>query len=73
MAPKNSKENLYIQSAKLNGRGYSRTYLSGEDIVSGGKVEFKMGSKPNKKWGTSPADAPYSMSREKNKEETAGF
>lgn len=63
-APGNSKENLYIQSAKLNGRGYSKTYLRHEDLVKGGQVEFRMGSKPNKRWGSDPADAPYSMSNE---------
>ncbi|GAG55974.1 unnamed protein product [marine sediment metagenome] len=60
----NSKENLYVQSAKLNQRKYTKTYLLHEDIVKGGKVEFKMSSQPNMKWGSSPEDAPYSMSNE---------
>ena len=63
-APDNSKKNLYIQSAKLNGRKYTKTYLSHEDIIKGGKVKFVMDDEPNKKWGTSPDDAPYSMSNE---------
>jgi putative alpha-1,2-mannosidase len=63
-APKNSAENLYIQSAKLNGRKYTKTYLHHEDIIKGGKITFKMDDKPNKQWGTSPDDAPYSMSNE---------
>ena len=65
LASKNSKKNLYIQSAKLNSREYTKTYLSHEDVVNGGKIEFEMASEPNKKWGTSPEDAPYSMSQEK--------
>jgi predicted alpha-1,2-mannosidase len=61
-ASDNSKENLYIQSAKLNHRKMTKTYLRHDDIVKGGKVEFKMGSEPNMKWGASKEDAPYSMS-----------
>lgn len=60
-----SSENRYIQSAKLNGRRYSRTYLNHSDIFKGGRLELKMGSEPNLKWGSRPEDAPYSMSREK--------
>jgi predicted alpha-1,2-mannosidase len=65
LAPENSKENLYIQSARLNQRAYTRTYLTHEDIVAGGNVEFAMASEPNEKWGTFAGDAPYSMTAEK--------
>jgi predicted alpha-1,2-mannosidase len=64
-APANSKENMYIQSAKLNRRAYTRTYLRHEDILKGGMIRFEMDSKPNTKWGVGPEDMPYSMSREK--------
>ena len=63
-APENSNENIYIQSAKRNGRKYTKTFLRHDDILKGGKVEFKMTSEPNKKWGTGPDDVPYSMSNE---------
>ena len=63
-APKNSKENLYIQSARLNGRPYTKTYLRHEDIVKGGVIRFEMSSQPNRKWGCLPKEAPYSMSNE---------
>jgi predicted alpha-1,2-mannosidase len=46
-----SKTNCYIQSVKLNGKPYTHTYITQDDIVSGGKLEFVMGSKPNYKWG----------------------
>ena len=52
------KENSYIQSAKLNGKTYSKTYITQNDIISGGILEFVMGNKPNKKWGVSSDDAP---------------
>ena len=63
-APENSRNNLYIQSARLNGRRYTRTFLRHEDIMQGGLVRFEMGAEPNKQWGTATDDAPYSMTRE---------
>jgi len=53
-----SPQNIYIQSAKLNGKAYSKTYIMHNDIVNGGTLEFVMGSEPNKKWGVQPEDIP---------------
>lgn len=55
-----SSENIYIQSAKLNGKDYTKSYLKHEDIMNGGELEFVMGSKPNEQWGTAKTDRPYS-------------
>jgi len=44
-------KNTYIQSVKLNGKSYNKTYITQKDINNGGKLEFVMGSKPNYKWG----------------------
>lgn len=41
----------YIQSAKLNGKPYTKCFINHRDIVAGGKLEFVMGDQPNKKWG----------------------
>jgi predicted alpha-1,2-mannosidase len=46
-----SKTNYYIQSVKLNGKAYTKTYITQDDIMQGGKLEFVMGNKPNYKWG----------------------
>lgn len=46
-----SEKNIYIQSATLNGKPYSRSILSHEDIMKGGILSFVMGSEPNKQWG----------------------
>ncbi|MDH7460967.1 GH92 family glycosyl hydrolase [Chitinophagaceae bacterium 26-R-25] len=46
-----SKENIYIQTAKLNGKDYHLTYITQQDLEDGSTLEFTMGSKPNKKWG----------------------
>lgn len=60
-AQNNSPANLYIQSASLRGKPYAKSYVSHEDIMSGGELVFVMGSQPNKSWAASPEDAPRSM------------
>lgn len=59
----NSKQNKYIQSATLNGKPFSRTWLSQKEITDGGELVFEMGPEPNKKWGSKTEDAPPSMSK----------
>jgi putative alpha-1,2-mannosidase len=51
IAKGNSPANIYIQSAKLNGKPYNKCYISHQQILAGGTLEFVMGSEPNKKWG----------------------
>lgn len=66
-----SRKNKYIQSAKLNGRKLTKPWFYHSELVTGGKLELKMGSKPNKEWGSKPEDAPPSMSSLLSKEEIA--
>lgn len=47
----NSPENVYIQSAKLNGEPYNKCYINFSDIASGGVLELQMGAEPNPEWG----------------------
>lgn len=47
----NSDENVYIQSARLNGKPYNKCYIDHADIIAGGVLELEMGSKPNEGWG----------------------
>ena len=56
-----TKENKYIQSAKLNGATYNKSYLTQQTILQGGKLDFVMGSKPNKQWGSQAGDVPVSQ------------
>lgn len=58
----NSKENIYIQSASLNGAPYTRNYIRYGDMVAGGRLRFEMGSGPNTKRGTNKEDRPFSLS-----------
>jgi predicted alpha-1,2-mannosidase len=53
-----SRENKYIQSAELNGKTYNKPYITYKDIIQGSTLEFNMGPKPNKQWGTSKQDSP---------------
>ena len=46
-----SWENKYIQSAKLNGVEYDKTWFTHENIMEGGTLELLMGNRPNKGWG----------------------
>ncbi len=54
----NSSANKYIQSVTLNGNAYTKTYLQHADIMNGGEVIIKMGSKPSRKWGVANIDKP---------------
>ena len=56
-AKNNSAENIYVQSAKLNGKPYPKSWLMYQDIVSGGILELEMGSEPSA-WGTQTKNRP---------------
>ena len=58
----NNAQNVYIQSAELNGKIYTKNYISYEDIANGGTLTMKMDDQPNKKRGITPEDLPYSVS-----------
>lgn len=45
-AYKNSKENIYIQKAKLNGKILKVPVISFRDIIKGGLLELYMGARP---------------------------
>ena len=63
-APAVSSRNRYVRSVRLNGRPYTKRYITREDILRGGVLEFEMGSAPRKREKPSPSDLPYSLSRE---------
>lgn len=56
--------NSYIQSATLNGSSYPNSYLTYDDIVKGGVLEFNMGSKPNTAWGSGENEVPVTKVEE---------
>lgn len=54
-AKNNSDKNIYVQSAKMNGKVWEKNWFRHKDIVSGGVLELEMGAEPSD-WGigTSP-------------------
>jgi putative alpha-1,2-mannosidase len=58
VARDNSPQNIYIQSATLNGKPFTRTWLTHDQIVAGGTLELQMGPEPNRSWGAAPTDRP---------------
>jgi len=58
----NSIGNKYIQSASLNGKPFTRTWLTHEELTNGGTIHYEMGSTPAKNRGILPEDRPYSVS-----------
>jgi predicted alpha-1,2-mannosidase len=64
-AANNSKENRYIEKMKLNGKNYTKNYLTHEDLMNGARIKFQMSPVPDKSRGTEEKDFPYSFSNEK--------
>ena len=50
LAPNVSRENIYIQSMKVNGQPYDKSYITHQQIMEGATVEFVMGSQPGEIW-----------------------
>jgi predicted alpha-1,2-mannosidase len=61
-ADKNSPQNVYIQSAKLNGTDYDKNFIRYEDTMNGGELHFVMGNTPNYERGISKSARPFSLS-----------
>jgi predicted alpha-1,2-mannosidase len=61
-----SRENMYIQEAKLNGQPLERTFITHKEIMDGGKLELMMGNIPYKGWGRDAGTYPPSMSDRKD-------
>ena len=57
VAKNNSDKNIYVQSARLNGRTLKNSYVDFNDIRHGGTLELVMGPKPSK-WASAAACRP---------------
>ena len=51
IAKDNSSRNVYIQSARLNGKPLNKPWISHADIMKGGILKLQMSDHPNRKWG----------------------
>lgn len=61
-AKNNDKTHVYIQSATLNGRPFTKNYLTYQQIHQGGQLVLNMSDQPNLERGVSEKDRPYSVS-----------
>ena len=57
----NSSENMYIQSAQLNGQDWDRCWFPHSTYASGGTLQLVMGADPNLSWGSRPETMPPSV------------
>jgi putative alpha-1,2-mannosidase len=62
----NSKENIFVQSVKLNGKPYTKSYIMYQDMMKGGTLELQMGNQPSK-WGIRGAKRNHNLNRNINK------
>ncbi|HEY3033552.1 MAG TPA: glycoside hydrolase domain-containing protein, partial [Streptosporangiaceae bacterium] len=53
--------NAYVQSLRVNGQPSNRAWLPERFVLRGGRLDFVLGSQPNTRWGSAPADAPPSF------------
>ena len=61
IAKNNTAENIYIQSVTLNGKPYTKSFITHKQIVEGGELIFNMGNTPNKDFGKDKNDRPKSI------------
>ncbi len=60
VAQNNTPQNVYIQSATLNGKTLNQSWLSQAALLKGGELRLVMGAKPNMKWGQAMTNRPPS-------------
>ncbi|AXB59067.1 glycoside hydrolase family 92 protein [Flavobacterium fluviale] len=63
-APQNGDQNRYIRGMKINGKAYTKNWLSHSDLMKGAVLDFDMSSTPNNNRGINKEDFPYSLSNE---------
>lgn len=56
-----SDKNIYIQSATLNGKELTKSFITHNEIIDGGTIEFVMNDEPNKNLWTNSSSYPPSM------------
>ena len=53
-----SNKNCYVKSVKLNGKTLERSFITCEEVLNGGTLEFTMTNQPNSAWATQPENCP---------------
>ncbi|MES2428576.1 MAG: GH92 family glycosyl hydrolase [Bacteroidota bacterium] len=62
-AAANDKDHVYIQSATLNGKNYTKNFITHNDLLNGGVLKLEMSDKPNEQRGIGADDKPFSLTR----------
>ncbi len=62
-AKNNNKQNVYIQSATLNGQAFDRNWISYNDIMNGSALQFVMGDAPAYNRGVNAESKPFSLTK----------
>ncbi|TDQ08813.1 GH92 family glycosyl hydrolase [Pedobacter metabolipauper] len=62
-ANNNTAENVYISTATLNGKTYTKNFITHSDLTNGGTLKFEMSNKPNLKRGITDEDKPFSLTK----------
>ena len=60
IAENNGPLKPYVRSATLNGDNFNKTFLSHDQLLNGGEIDFRMTSAPEKNWGSAPDSRPPS-------------
>ena len=65
-ANNNSNENRYISKLSVNGKPYTKNWISYRELMKGATLDFVMSTVPDKKRGIQKEDLPYSYSLHKD-------
>ena len=57
-AANNSPRNIYVKSARLNGKPLTKSYISFKDVLAGGQLQFEMSDQPNQDWASQKENWP---------------
>ncbi|MCD7935770.1 MAG: GH92 family glycosyl hydrolase [Tannerellaceae bacterium] len=60
----NSKSRRYISGMQLNGKNYTKNYLTHDVLMKGANIQYRMSATPNEQRGIQDSDFPYSFSNE---------
>lgn len=63
-APGVSSKNRYVHGVRLNGRPWTKAYLTYDDLRQGGVLEFDMRPTPDRRRRFRGEERPYSLSAE---------
>jgi predicted alpha-1,2-mannosidase len=58
LSKNHSSDNIYIQSAKLNGKDLNKSYISYKELMQGGILQLTLDSIPNKNWAADENSLP---------------